>query len=246
MCSLCTVPIALQRSFNAAHLLTQVKHANVQRTHMYDDVTLHAIEPAPSTRTSRLRHALQAAQHSVPVTLTAMRRSLTSAEFRAYQDACLACYPRPTVSERHVLRQYNHDLRQGDLQYAIARKLGPVGPAARKRHLHMRKAQQFYCRALESLHELVDGNPLLVHLFDRVVADGKNADEPEGMPRYVNCASEHGKRSSEHPHTADVTSLQASALRDSLEALESGTRQLPRQITTPKGDSTRMVASWRE
>lgn len=210
---------------------------------MYYDVTLYNIEPAPSTRTIRLRHALQAAQLGVPVTQTAMRRCLTASEFRNYQDAYLACYPRPTVSERRVLRQYNHDLHQGDLEYAIARKLGFVGPVARKRHLRIREAERLYCRALESLYELLDGNPLLAHLFDRVAADGQNADEPEGMPRYVNSSSEHVRRLSEQPHTANIASLQASALLYSLETLEPRARPITRHFPTGKDDSTRAVVS---
>lgn len=187
---------------------------------MYDNtITLYSVEPGPSTRNDRLRYALHKVTHGVPVTLTAMRHCLTAAEFRAYQDLFLACYPRPTASERIVLRKYSFDLRQGDLQHARALKLNAVGMQAMKRQMHTRAAEHLYCRALERLVELLDRNPRLAYLFDRTVAEGEHADEPEGMPRYVNSSSEH--RMDALSHAADMAAIQASALRLSLQALES-------------------------
>lgn len=191
---------------------------------MYDNtITLYSVEPGPSTRTDRLRYALHKVTHGVPVTLTVMRHCLTAAEFRTYQDEFLACYPRPTVSERIVLRKYALSLRQGDLQHAKALKLNAVGMQAMKRQMHMRAAQHLYCRALERLVELLTLNPQLAYLFDRIIVEGDNADEPEGMPRYVNSCSEHVMRVSQQPCTAGMAGIQATALRRSMKALKPAT-----------------------
>lgn len=185
--------------------------------------TLYSVEPSRSTRNQRLRSALFVVTNGVPVTLTRMRHCLTAAEFRAYRDELQACYPRPTTSERLVLRRYNNDLREGDLQHARALKLKAVGMEAMNRQKHMRAAQHLYCRALERLDELLTLNPQLEYLFDRSVGEGEHADEPEGMPRYVNSSSEHTMHVSQQPHTADMAGIQANALRWSMKALESQT-----------------------
>lgn len=185
---------------------------------MYDNtITLYSVELTKSTRDQRLRSALFVASNGVPVTMTRMRHCLTAAEFRIFRDELQAIYPRPTASESLVLSTYSRELRQGDQLYARALKLPGVGMQAMKRNMHMRAAQKSYCSAIERLVELLQLNPQLAYLFDRLVAEGEHADEPEGMPRYVDSRSEHAMRVTLQPHTADIAGIQASALRWSLE-----------------------------
>jgi len=184
------------------------------------ECTVYRIEPVRLPRRERVREAIAflASQH--PRNATSMRDLLTASEFRDYKEMRDACFPRPTLRERDVLRRYNFNLHRGDARYARATKLPSAGPKAMKRHLLLTEALAHYCQAHEMLGELLYQNPALACLFDRAWNDSDGQpEEPEGMPRRTDSTSEYVRPASQHPATGSIAGIQRDALRNSLAAL---------------------------